>query len=294
MYCLLRGLRGLVLSLVPYFAAGSFGSFAQSIDQELALRREDALRQRVKESEAIDIFRNLITREGKGGAIKVRREVRGDERLLKSLSESERDVFNRIVSLHFEHYLIDDDGVSRLAEMTSLDDLSLVGNFTDKGVTFLQAMQSLKSLALRSGFVTDASCQTLQHLPALRELDIRYTSITGAGVSSLRKLSNLRKLTLPNNSEISDADMVQLRHLNLLTSLFVDGTLLTDGGFEHLSKLKNLEWISLAGTRITSKSLIYLESMPNLKVVNLDGIPLPARDVSRLREIRPELTIIGQ
>ena len=71
---------------------------------------------------------------------------------------------------------ITDAGVSRVAELTQLQELDLaVTNVSDVGVTNLKGLHQLSSLDLSETAISDRSLESLEGLASLRHLNIYNT-----------------------------------------------------------------------------------------------------------------------
>jgi len=181
-----------------------------------------------------------------------------------------------------------------LAQLTGLKVLGLeFTNITNRGLRFIQQMQSLEVVSLPPG-ITNAG---LAPLTKLRSLEVLYLSgdrITDAGLSKLAqatplkdvylrfgpdaRLACLTKLgTLPslryhiciNHLAFNDSVPKYLENATPLVTLSLSDVPITDTGLSHLSKLSQLEVLCLYNAPITDEGLAYLASLPSLRDLNI-------------------------
>ncbi|HIJ72258.1 MAG TPA: hypothetical protein HPP87_13025, partial [Planctomycetes bacterium] len=137
-------------------------------------------------------------------------------------------------------------GLSYVSQIKSLKRLIFAPNkVTNAGIKrYLPKLTNLEYLALYGGTMNDGCLQCLADLPSLRELSLNSGNFTDAGLSHVKKCSSLRTL--------------DLNHLPI-----------TDVGLRHLSALTGLEDLSLYNTEVTDRGLVYLKSMPSLKKLGI-------------------------
>jgi hypothetical protein len=139
-------------------------------------------------------------------------------------------------------------GLSHISQLNSLKVLSLhdwESRITNAGLTrFLPKLTKLEKLKLYNKHIDDDGLVCLAELPMLSHLNIRYGNFTDAGMAFVKKCSSLRNL-----------DLINLP--------------ITDVGVYHLSSLIRLEDLNLYNTEITDRGLAYLKSMPFLKKLDI-------------------------
>ena len=116
--------------------------------------------------------------------------------------------------------LIDDD-LTNFAEMTSVEELNLSGNWiTDAGLRHLERLKNLRSLDLgdqQEGQprITDLGVAHLSGLTELHRLELRGSLVTAVGLEKLRGLTKLEYLGI-SNTPLKDAKVLDLRHFHQL------------------------------------------------------------------------------
>jgi hypothetical protein len=106
---------------------------------------------------------------------------------------------------------LSDASMSRLAGLTGLQELSLMGTrVTDSGLAVVTGMPALKKLWLDNTQVTDAGLVYLNGLTNLERLSLNGTRVSDSGLVHLKGLSSLQWLEL-NNTSVTDAEVAELR-----------------------------------------------------------------------------------
>lgn len=199
---------------------------------------------------------------------------------------------NRIQTLRISDLEVDPVLAGRLAEMTSLVEISL-SRFTVKNhvavsvalapasfsaVTLLEApthaIQILRSvspriqrLRLEGAWVTPDTLRDLSILHRIRALSLIGTGVTNAGLANVQRLKSLASLELEEES-VNDLSPLYLRELPL-TSLTCRCDKLGDTGARHLAKLSSLQRLTLEGSRLSPdgvQSLAKLTTLTELKL----------------------------
>ena len=152
-------------------------------------------------------------------------------------------------------------GLSYISQLKSLKVLSLPdweSRITNAGLTrFIPKLTKLEKLTLYSKDINDDGLVCLAELPMLRFLSIRYGNFTDAGMAHVKKCTRLRNLDL-------------------------NSVPITDTGLYHLSSLDKLEDLNLFNTEVTDRGLAYLKSLSYLKKLNV-----------RKREQKDQITDAG-
>ena len=149
----------------------------------------------------------------------------------------------RSLELHYSH--VRHDGLTRIAKLKHLEDLTLShvqGIINDRDLEPLRICKKLRKLSLLNAGITDLALFRFSQMPSLRSLDLSSTKITDDGLNQLK----------------------WHRHLE---SLDVSRTKITNSGVQHLATMKSLKRLSLEATAITDKSL---QALTNLSLVSLD------------------------
>ena len=167
-----------------------------------------------------------------------------------------------------------DEGLVRLANMTTLQELGLNGaQITSKGIATLVALPSLRRLSFldmelpsEEWWVNLGKLTSLQHL----DLNLIRSKITGENVAHLAGLQSLKKLyicafVVKDGSAIVSLDI-------------------TDKGLGHISRLKSLENLTLSGAEITDEGLLQLSEIPTLRWVDLQGCGVTEQGLQKLKK----------
>lgn len=122
----------------------------------------------------------------------------------------------KLKELTLEETSLDDNAMEIISlAFPCLESLFVGSELTDRGVSFLGKMDSLKVLGLSSRRISDSGLQFLGAMPGLQELIIGRTSITDAGLVSLYNAASLR-LLWAHGSLVSDEGLRKLKaHLPL-------------------------------------------------------------------------------
>lgn len=140
-------------------------------------------------------------------------------------------------------------------------------DITDAGLTNLQHLRELATLALAGTKVTNEGLEHLQHLPHLTSLTIQDTPVNGSGIVHLTNKDALHTLSL-FGSGFGDEQVGLLKQFPNVRTLFLDRTKITDAGLPGLLSLKELTHLQLTETQVTA------ESFPRFASLNwlyLDG-----------------------
>lgn len=161
---------------------------------------------------------------------------------------------------------IDDEGLRQLAAIKGLKELHVTesAGISDRGVSFLVALESLEGLTLNSNRITSKSASTLARLKNLRHLMLSKTQIDDEG---LRRLAELKELTVLELKGTPITDVGEELRFPELGYLNLQDTTLTDAGVRHISHLPKLRCLVIAGTRVTDGSIESLAAMPSLMEV---------------------------
>jgi hypothetical protein len=90
--------------------------------------------------------------------------------------------------LALQSTVISDAGISHVAELTELQELSIwVADITDAGVARLSRLKHLQSLELFASKITERSLPAISQLKGLRRLDFRAPRISEPLAAELKK-----------------------------------------------------------------------------------------------------------
>ena len=142
---------------------------------------------------------------------------------------------------------------------------------TDEGMAALKGWRRLKRINLRGTKVTDTTLEHLAAVASLEALDVGYAQITDVGLDRLTPLLNLRELTIGGN-KLTDTGLQGLRQLPGLTALSLGGEQRTDSGLWSVS--------------LTEVGLEAVATLQELRELRLDGMPVTARWLEKLKPLR--------
>jgi beta-lactamase regulating signal transducer with metallopeptidase domain/Leucine-rich repeat (LRR) protein len=206
-----------------------------------------------------------------------------------------------------------DDDLPEIAQLTSLEQLGLIGSFSAEAVNQLKPLIHLKSLSLQGigqphtgtldldclagmrelerlligGALNDAAAERISLLARLHDLSISVDGMSNAGLAAIARASKLRSVTLSVGEapKLSAAGFTSLNALKNLESLSIHGWAppgkqafeLTDesvAGWEGLAKLQILV---ISHCSIGDVGIRTLSSLPTLYCLQLEG-PLQVTD----------------
>ncbi len=207
--------------------------------------------------------------------------VLGELALLESLVLLDRDVgeegFGHLAQLSKLELLelsgpIADPSMKGLGKLVGLKTLRLSHPQIDDRITAVLAqLPRLEWLDLGGTAITDEGLVGLAELTALKTLHLHHTRITNRGLAHLAKLTALEELTL-HSTDLVDAGVTHLAGLTKLHTLRLDRTLITDAAIDTLVQLKALRRLNLAYTVVTGAGVDRLRVLPELEVLELEGI----------------------
>ena len=188
-----------------------------------------------------------------------------------------------------------DEGLRLLGALESLETLDLYGNpaMTDDGLAGLRSLHSLRSLRLGNPF-SDRGMTHLAALPSLRVLQLTTHNVTEEGLRRLSQSTSLEQLFVPGATDQGIAHlatMPQLKAIRIIRGDLTDATLariaampeieyldlpdgFTDAGIRHLAKLSGLRHLRLncnSRSVLTDDALAVLSRMPCLEELAIGG-----------------------
>lgn len=238
---------------------------------------------------------------------------------LKELSE-----LQSLEELNLGSRGITDEGISQVAKLTNLRELTLFGctEITNEALAKISTLKHLERLSINvCPKVTIAGISYLNAIPGLIELDAQgmeqdnsilniskltkleklflIPKIKVAGdhiirepvrdqdLQCLANLKNLKNFQIGNVGQISDSGMAHLAGLTNLEILIISGRDLTDDGLKYLANMKKLGRLIISGGKFTDKGLRHLEGLKSLGAIELEGES--NFTVAGLRRLRAEL-----
>ena len=187
----------------------------------------------------------------------------GPPEIEELLGPASIDPFRSIVGVSGWNDKVDDDTLSRLADVTTIR--SIVLNF--------YAAKPMDRLFSWPNF-TSTGIERLATLGDLTVLRILDGSTDDATVEPLQRLRNLEVLELEGGKRVTEAGGVECR--------------LTDQGLSYLQNLTKLKRLSLSGTRVTDKGLIHLRKMTDLRELDLIGTSVRGSGLAQLEHLSLE------
>jgi len=162
------------------------------------------------------------------------------------------------------HYMIEDDLIE-IAKLPALQELGAQNSaVTPKALEALLHIQTLESLDLEATLFNDAMATIVAKSKIIKHLHIGASNVTSKGLSKITRMEQLQSLDIWAN-DINEKDL------------------------ELLYSLPKLEYLSIGGveeqTLLTSKCVLpFLNKMPSLKKVWLDGVSLTECEEKELTE----------
>ncbi len=161
------------------------------------------------------------------------------------------------------------ENMKPITKLQSLEKLTLPHGTTNRGLSYVSQIKSLKRLIFATNKVTNAGIK--RYIPKLTNLE--YLALYGGTMNDdclqcLADLPSLRELSL-NSGNFIDAGLSHVKKCSSLRILDLSHLPITDEGLRHLSGLTGLEDLSLNNTEVTDRGLVYLKSMPSLKKLNV-------------------------
>ncbi len=170
-------------------------------------------------------------------------------------------------TLHIEGFPVDDSMVSRIGELESLETLIIdEGIVTDETIDLIAKLPKLRQLRLRLSPIGDVGFQELSSCEALWFLNLPHAECTSKGVASLKSLKKLRQLRLGSknlDNQVANA-LTQIRSLR---GIHLIGVPITDEGLKKIAVMPYLESLYLDDSAVTEAGWAWLfREHPHLHV----------------------------
>jgi len=170
-------------------------------------------------------------------------------------------------TLHIEGFPVDDSMVSRIGELESLETLIIdEGIVTDETIDLIAKLPKLRQLRLRLSPIGDAGFQELSSCEALWFLNLPHAECTSKGVASLKSLKKLRQLRIGSknlDNQVANA-LTQIRSLR---GIHLIGVPITDEGLKKIAVMPYLESLYLDDSAVTEAGWAWLfREHPHLHV----------------------------
>ncbi len=176
--------------------------------------------------------------------------------------------FKHLRSISAPEYGSNDDFVSRLVKLRSLEEMNLnSSSLSDKGLAKLVRLPKLTDLDLRwCKHLTDRSFNSFSKMRQLRKLDIAYSgNFSDSGISRLKALPNLRELSIGGLKRATPKGLKALDHLLNLKRLSMGDMAVDSSTIRSISKLSKLASLDFDNVRGLDDQLIL--ALSNLKTI---------------------------
>jgi len=178
------------------------------------------------------------------------------------------------------------ENMKPITKLQSLEKLTLPHRTTNRGLSYVSHIKSLKRLIFATNKVTNAGIK--RYIPKLTNLE--YLALYGRTMNDdclqcLADLPSLRELSL-NSGNFTDAGLPHVNKCSSLRTLDLSFLPITDEGLRHLSDLTGLEKLTLHNTKITDRGLAYLRPMSSLKELDIGKI-------NNMVDGKPQITDAG-
>jgi internalin A len=161
---------------------------------------------------------------------------------------------------------VSDGSVHTLAGLRNLVRLDLSGTLVGDGIAQIGDLGLLAHLNLAGTKVGDSGVKGLSHCGGLATLDLSGTPVHDNAVGYLAKLGSLEELNLAGTS-IGDIGAGFLATFPALHTLNLAGTRIGDDG---LTRFSRVGFLTVSGTRITSRGILGLVSQRGIRLVWID------------------------
>lgn len=166
-----------------------------------------------------------------------------------------------------------DECLATVRCLTPFKTLSLFSpNLTPAALAHLREMRHFQELKLTGlGVVNDSLLRYIAEMPELKVLGIHgVTSVSGRALAILSHSKSIESLTL-SNVPLAPADIYPLNRMQQLHQLSLPGCALDNPCFEAVSELKQLTGFATACTTISDHAGVFLQTMPQLKMLQIDS-----------------------
>jgi hypothetical protein len=170
-----------------------------------------------------------------------------------------------------------DEGVKAFTQFPKLQRLSFFHpprNFTGAGLDKLAELKSLEDLTVAGSFsVGDDALASISKIKSLKRLRVWHAGNTNEGVKRLKELPALESLALGQR----------------LT--YTPPACPNDETIALLLEMKTLKILTLMEARYGYESLVRLKQLPDLKQLTLTGVDISEADFERLKKDMPNVRL---
>jgi hypothetical protein len=144
-------------------------------------------------------------------------------------------------------------------------------HFGSRGFIALSKMPALRGLGIGCRNVDDAALSTLPQFPSLRELT--PIGFQDAGFAHVGRCTKLERLTCMYCRDTTDAATEHVAGLRI-KYYYAGLTKITDRSLEVLGRMTSLEQVEFYECNgVTDAGLVFLAALPNLREIELAGLP---------------------
>lgn len=240
---------------------------------------------------------------------------------LTDASATHLQAFPRLSALVLEAEGITDDGVRNIASLKDLNNLKIKGTrVTDDGLRCLANLPKLQSISLDSAVVRGEGLRYCSNGRNLQSLSIdgngwmdsglaaglkalsncnqlRHVSLSGTGIG-INSLSSLKALPVTGvvlrDCKITQQTIQHLSAVNDLVNLaFENCSVSKEAMTAIVAHLPELETLGLVATDVTFESVQQVQGLKKLRAINVGFGELSKDEVRRLRELLPEVDVLG-
>jgi len=151
-------------------------------------------------------------------------------------------------------------------------------------------LRHLKQVKFQWRRLPPGAIKALSKLRELRNLVFWDCELEEEEVANLSSCPHLVSISF-RASDLTDAGAKAIRDLPSLVDIDVSDTGVGDSGLQQILRIRPLRRLDISGTLVTDASIDAISRHGNLKVVEAECSNLTEDGVSRLRALRPELSI---
>jgi hypothetical protein len=188
----------------------------------------------------------------------------------------------RLQNLRAQEAVATDDGFEALSRSQTLEGFwgRVCPNFGSRGFRAFSRMPALRKLGIGCRNVDDAALSTLPLFPSLRELT--PIDVQDDGFRHVGRCAQLERLTCMYCRDTTDAATAHIAGLSI-KYYYAGLTKITDRSLEILGGMPSLEQVEFYECQaITDAGLAHLARLPNLREVQLSGLPGVTLDGTRV------------
>lgn len=130
-------------------------------------------------------------------------------------------------------------------------------------------LQTLETVIMDKGVVTDASMAAIASLPHLQHLRLRLSPVNDEGLKQLSKCQSLWYVNLPH-AACTAKGVAALAAIPKLRQLRLGSSRLGNEVTREIASIKSLRGVHLIGIAVTDEGLKMLAAMPHLESLYLD------------------------